>query len=305
MSTRHSLDVLFLTNFSDYCFRSIPAVARMADALKVRLTVMHVYDPASSSHEEAEEQVNGFFPDADQYAACNRIAVPGRLLEAVQRHCYAWPVNFLVAPASDSIGLPRIGGPSVRSRLIRECGVPLWTIGRHVSPRRLTQPVRNVACWLDFYSRQTSHLAFAMEYANKTGARLHLLRGIPEIDEGTLGSVADRRAIHPRSATEEILGLCASSPVRPEVHVASGTGRAARARMLRECDADLVFLRNEESALAEWMGFSLHLDQQRPCPAVYVGDHLETPVWSLEPGGAHRTGVFSAGFGGRGRSAVA
>lgn len=302
---RHPLDILFLTDYSEYCFRSIPAIVRMAEALKVRLTVLNVYDPATSSQASADARVNSFFPDADRYAACHRIAVPGPVIDAVRRHCHAWPVNFMVAPASDVIGFPRIGGPSTRSRLIRECGLPLWTIGRSVTPEILARPVRNVACWLDFYSPQTSHLAFAVEYANKLNARLHLLRGLPEIDEGTLGSVADRRAIHPRSATEEMLRLCASSPVRPEVHVSCGTGRAARARMLRECDADVVFLRNEDSVLAAWMGFGLHLNQSLPCPAVYVGDRMETPVWNLETSAAHRAAnAVSAGFGARGRSAV-
>ena len=45
MSTStHPLDILFLTNFSDHCFRVIPSIAQMADSLPVRLTLMHAYD---------------------------------------------------------------------------------------------------------------------------------------------------------------------------------------------------------------------------------------------------------------------
>src|SRR5262245_15250579 len=121
------LDVLFLTDFSDYCFRSIPAIAQMAGALEIRLTLMHVYNPARCSQAKAEAQIHSFFPEADRYAACHRIAVPGTLMDAVERHLKVWPVNLIVAPASDDIGLPRVGRRCKRSHLIRKNGVPVWT----------------------------------------------------------------------------------------------------------------------------------------------------------------------------------
>lgn len=282
MSTTHPLDVLFLTNFSDYCFRSIPAVAQMAASLKVRLTIMHAYDPSHSSQKDAEAHLHSFFPEADRYAACQRVAVQGPLIPAVQRHLQEWPVNLLIAPASDTVGLPRLGAGSTRSRLVKTCGVPVWTIGRRVQLQSIARPAKNVACWLDFYSPQTEHLAFAMEYARKLGAKLHLLRALPNIDEGMLSVGGQDSALTPATAAEEILRLCSGAVGRPEVHVTSGEGRTSLNRLLRQCNADVVFLGRESSWIAEWMGMGLHLGDGVPCPAVYVGEHLTIPVWSLE-----------------------
>ena len=307
MFNSHSLDILLLVNFSDACFGSIPAIVQIAETLKVRLTMLHVYNPARTRRSDAEAQLDSFFPEAHRYAPCHRIVVPGSLIEAVRRHLKVWPVNLIAAPAADTRGIPRIGHRSTRSRLVKECGVPVWTVGRRVELQRLTQPVRNVACWLDYYSWQTGHLAFSMEYANKLNAKLHLLRALPEIHEGSLILGALRKgALHPGGASKEILALCANAPNRPGVHVSSGEGRPALVRMLRECDADVVFLPGEESSLAEWLGFGLRLGDGIPCSAIYVGDHLSAPVWNLETGAANRAvGALRDGARLRGQLGVA
>jgi hypothetical protein len=293
MMTPHPLDILFLTNFSDSCFRSIPAVAQMADALKVRLTLMHTYNPEKCSQAEADAKVRSFFPEADRYAACQRVSVPGSLRDAVQRHLDVWPVNLIVAPASDPIGFPRLH--SLRARLVQLCGVPMWTIGRRIDVPKLLNPVRNVACWLDFHSPQTNHLAYAAEYANKAGAQLHLLRALPPITEGSLAPVAHQnRALTPDLAIDEIVRLCEGSAVRPQVRVATGDGRRTLSRMLRDCDADMVFLPNEESFLAKWLSLSLRVADHIPCAAVYVPERPTVPVWNLERGPASTISIGAA-----------
>jgi nucleotide-binding universal stress UspA family protein len=286
MSSTHPLDILFLTNFSDYCFRSIPAVSQMAASLKVRLTLLHAYDAERCSKSEAEAQLRGFFAEADRYAACQRITVAGDLLTAVQRHQREWPVNLIVAPASDTVGLPRFGAGSTRARLIRSSGVPVWTIGRKVQLDALWRAPKNVACWLDLHSTQTEHLAFAMEYARKTGAKLHLLRALPPVDEGLLHHGAINRPLMPQNSAEEMLRLCAKAPGTPEVHVGVGENRAALKRLLRQCSADVLFIDREDSRVAEWMGLGLGIGDAVPCPTIYVGPRPAVPVWNLETVGA-------------------
>ena len=284
MLTPRSLDILFLTNFSDNCAHSIPAIARMAEALKVRLTVMHVYDPACCTQSDAEAQLSLFFPDIGHYASCHRIALPGPLLDVVRSYLEVWPVNLIVAPASDPMGFRGIGRRSTRSRLVKECGVPIWTIGRRVQTERLYRPVQNVACWLDFHSSETDHLAFAMEYAGKLKAKLHLLRALPEIHEGSLiyGAANQGKMLFPSGASDEILRLCSNSPIRPEVHVSSSQDHFTLASMLQDCEADVVFLRNEESSLVEWLGRGLRLGDNLPCSAIYISDRVKSPVWNLK-----------------------
>lgn len=285
----HSLDALFLTNFSDYCYRAIPAIAQMADSLHMRLTILNVYDPAKTSDKKAESQVNSFFPEADRYSHCRRIAVRGTLVEAVRRHVSLWPTNLLIVPASDPIGLPRPGDRSLRARLLEECGTPVWTVGRRIDWPKLSQPVQNVACWLDFHESETNHLAFAVDYAKKMNATLHLLRGLPDISEGSLRPPMDQgKALTPEKAVGEILRLCKDSSIRPQVHVAFGQGWRAMARLLRQCDANVVFVRSQETFFSKWLGWGSPMASDLPCPSVYVGDRLSVPTWNLQRAGDRR-----------------
>jgi hypothetical protein len=285
------LDVLYLTNFSDYCFRTIPAVAQLADTIKIRLTVLHAYDPARETQSSAAEKVHSFFPEADRYLACNRLAAPGRMVDVALQHLQGWPVDLIVAPASDAVGFPRLGARSNRSRLIEQSGVPVWTFGRGITLTKLQQPVRNVACWLDYHSGKTGHLGYALEYASKMGAKLHLLSALPAIDEGmlSLGTRIDEgKPLAPEAAAAKILGLCTGFPIVPEVHVARSSGRSTLAQMLKGCDADTVFLHHQGSMLAEWLGLGLRSIDPLPCPSICTGDKVRGPVWNLEPGQAMR-----------------
>lgn len=287
MSYPHPLDILFLTNFSDYCYRAIPAIAQLADAFHTRLTLMHVFDPRRTTQEKAAQTLDSFFPEADRYPFCRRLAVPGPLLAAVKRHVEMWPVNLIAAPASDPIGLPRIGERSLRARIIEECGVPVWTIGRRVRPDRLLQPIKNVACWLDFYAPRQDHLNFAIELAHKLRATLHLVRTLPPIHEGSVvhASHADR-ALHPASAAEEILRMCAGAPLVPRIHVNWGEGRRSAAQLVADCEADLLVLRGDGFQFSRWVGLGVGWGDSVSCPAIYIGSQLTIPVWNLEPGPA-------------------
>jgi hypothetical protein len=302
MSYPHPLDILFLTNFSDYCYRAIPAIAQLADAFHTRLTLMHVFDPRRTSQEKAAQALESFFPEADRYPFCRRLAVPGPLLEAVKRHVEMWPVNLIAAPASDPIGLPRIGEQSLRARIIEECGVPVWSLGRRVRPDRLLQPVKNVACWLDFHAHKQDHLPFAIEFAHKLGATLHLLRTLPPVHEGSVvhASHADR-ALHPAGSAEEILRMCVDAPLLPRIHVGWGEGRRAALRMLAECEADVLFLRSEGFRLSRWLGLGLGWGDAVSCPAIHIGGRLTVPVWNLEPGPAGLAAIPPAAQSGRAR----
>ncbi len=52
--------------------------------------------------------------------------------------------------------------------------------------------------------------------------------------------------------------------------------------MLRECDADVVFLGDEMLSVTEWIGGGLRLGDYVPCPAVYIGERSGVPVWNLD-----------------------
>ena len=48
------LEVVFLTNFSDTCFRVIPSIAQMVDDLSIHLTILHSFEPGKRNRSEAE-----------------------------------------------------------------------------------------------------------------------------------------------------------------------------------------------------------------------------------------------------------
>lgn len=276
------LEILLLTNFSDYCFRVIPALAQLADEVPVSLTMLHTYDPRCSSGRQAREALDSFFPEADRYASCRRVVAAGALLGAVQRQISVDRAHLIVAPSSDPIGMPRIGDRSLRAQLIEASGVPLWTMGRGVSAETLARPVRQLACWLDFRDDHCRHLPYAIAMAERLGATLHLLHGLPPIDEGLLApSGRADRALHPDRARDEIARLAAGTSAQVEIHVAQGDGHGTLKRLLRECRADLVFLRNDEGLVSRWfgLGLGLRLGDGAPCPAVYISDRPTVPVW--------------------------
>ena len=284
--TRHPLEILLLTNFSDYCFRVIPAIAQLAEAMPVGLTLLHAYNPARTSARQARESLDSYFPEADRYASCRRVAVPGPLVPAVQRQLRVDPAHLIVAPASDPIGLPRFGDRSLRAQLVDACGIPVWTMGRGVARPVLQRPIKHVACWLDFRTERFRHLPYAIAFAERFGATLHLLHGLPAIDEGLLMPPGHpERPLDPGRAREEIAQLTAGAPVDIEIHVTQGEGRRTLTRLLRECQADVVFLRNQEGAVSRWLGLGvgLRLGDSAPCPSIYLSDHPAIPVWQLQP----------------------
>src|SRR5215475_13894553 len=129
MQNSRPLEIVFLTNFADYSYRCIPAVAQMADDFAVRLTIVHALcgGPDPSNEAEACAQLESFFPEADLYGECRRVLMHGHPIEVIQRLGETQPVDLVIAPAADPLGLPRIGHKSLRARLMRQCGVPVWT----------------------------------------------------------------------------------------------------------------------------------------------------------------------------------
>jgi hypothetical protein len=291
-------EILFLTNFSDYCYQVIPSIAQLVDHVSARLTLMHVYDPTCTTAAQAAEPLRSFFPEADRYRACSRVVVAGPVVEAVTRHVAERPVHLIVAPASDPIGIPRLCDRSLRAQLIDACGVPLWTMGRGMQPGRLPQPVKHVACWLDFHADRHRHLAYASEYARCLGAKLHVLRGLPGVDEGLLMPPGHPdRALHPQRAAEELAAMCERTSIEADIHVAHGDGRRTMIQLLEQCDADLVFLRSEERLVSRWLGLGvgLRLGDRTPCPSIHISDRPRVPAWRLEPVRRPRTHVAVRG----------
>lgn len=274
-------DVVFLTNFSDACFRAIPALAQLADDVDLRLTLLHAAGGDAARQRTREADIRSFFAEADHYASCRRLVADAGPIEALRRLQGESPIDLVVAPAGDPLGFPRIGHNSLRSRLIREIGVPLWTCGTGVPARRLARPTRNVVCALDVERPGVAHVRLASEYANRVGATLHLVQVVPDIDESSVllgyaewSSDKALRAVKAAGAQDRL----ASGP-----HV---TDRHGLPRTLKQCDADIAFLDGEPWLTRQWLArrVSPILDGL-PCPAICADSQRKDLTWHLNPGG--------------------
>jgi hypothetical protein len=271
------LEVVFLTSFSDFCYRSIPAIAQMADDFAMRLTIMHTTSSPTPSVED-RMKVESFFPEADAYAYCRRMTVQGDPVDALRRLSLKLPVDLVIAPASDPLGLPRFWHQSLRARLLRELQIPLWTMDRHTKPDKLRKPPRRVGCWIDFHPRWTRHIAFASEYARAVGAELHILHALPEVTDGmvpmrdqplTANAVAD--------AVRQVIGRSAVT----QMHLSENDSRGTRKRLVEKSEVDLVFVADTKPQMPFWLAPNPRLMNECACPVVYVPVDTMVPVWSL------------------------
>ncbi len=281
MTWPRPLNVVFMTNFSDACFRATPSVAQLADDVAIRLTILHVYDPRTQEKHEAQAHVRGFFPEADHYQGTERLAMPGNPVAAVSKLSHRQSIDLVVSPASDPLGLPRLGHRSLRGRVLHECGVPVWSLGRRVDVSKLSRPVRNVACWMEFGSAETTHLALATEYARTVGARLHLLHALPEINEGMILPYAAEQPLHPDGVRDAFHQMMCNTPVKTEIHVQTGGGSRACAALTKACDADLLFTHIPEGPFTNWIRSEFSAVDRCPCPSISVGPSMERHAWKL------------------------
>lgn len=278
MLDQRPLDVVFLTNFSDYCYRSIPAIAQMADDFHMRLTIVNTTRQRHPTDED-RARLTSFFPEADSYPMCRRFTMKGDPVDAVKRLSMVDPVDLLIAPASDPLGLPRFWHASLRTRLLRELGVPLWTIDRRTQPSRLHRAPRRVGCWIDSHGGSTGHLAFAAQYASATGAELHVLHALPEIAEGAM--LVHDQPLHRNAIVDAVTRAVGALPVPTRVHVADNDRTSTRTRLMERIGLDVVFAADADPRLPSWLAPQPAFTNACLCPVVYVPVETAVPLWRL------------------------
>jgi nucleotide-binding universal stress UspA family protein len=265
-------DVLFLTNFSDACFRATRAVAQMADEVDGRLTILYARDPERESKQSTVEKLYGFFPEADHFRGTRRIVAEGDLLTAVAKES-SRGLDYVIAPVPIRFGLPRVAHQSTRANVLLKHQTQVWTTGRNTVPVKLGAPARNVACWLDAPSGDNHHVRRACDYAAEVGARLHLLHVIPTMDEGTI-----TESPMPLNETE-VMNLVpyVARRLHTEIHVEPGEDRQTLVKMLRACDADVLFLNERQSVQRRLFGIAMSgIVQLAPCPTISVAPRMRS-----------------------------
>lgn len=272
-------EVLFLTNFSTLCFRAIPALAQMSDEIDMRLTILHA-SGGETDLRPLETNLRNFFPEADHFSQCRRVLERGTAYDAVRRLRGEQPVDLVVAPAGDPLGLPRLGHQSLRTRLMRETGTPLWTSGQGADVRRLVRPTRSVACVLEDGRSGRAHLRLAAEYAERLGASLHIVHLLPYLfDEGSLLMLAYADPFDAEHAVRSVRQQDGAMTMVPEVHAVTTSGLQD---LLRQLEADIVFLEGPRWTARRWLRLRLSPEvDELPCPAVCVDAGRDDLRWAL------------------------
>ena len=278
MLETRTLEVVFLTNFTDFCYRSIPAIAQMADDFSMRLTIVYTTLDRTPSIED-RTKLESFFPEADAYPRCRRMVMKGDPVDAVKRLGMVHPVDLLIAPAADPLGLPRFWHPSLRARLMRETRVPLWTIDRRTDPAKLRKVPQRVGCWIDFHRGWMNHIAFAREYAGAMGAEFHILHALPEMSDGML--VHDERPLTRAGVVDLVTRTIAPLAVPTHFHVADNDGRRTRTKLIAETGMDVVFAAEPRPLLPSWLTPKPRLMNECVCPVVHVPVGTQVPAWRM------------------------
>jgi hypothetical protein len=277
METR-ALEIVFLTNYTDFCYRTIPAIAQMADDFAMRLTIVHATMNRTPSVED-RIKLESFFPEADTYPRLRRMALKGDPVDAVKRLSMMHPVDLVIAPASDPLGLPRFWHKSLRARLLREARIPLWTMDRRTPAAKLLKAPRRVGCWIDFHRGWTGHVAFAREYAGAVGAELHVLHALPEICDGTVAG--EDQPLSKAGVIDAVTRAIGPAGAPAHFHVAESDGRGTRMKLLENAGVDVVFSGAVDPRLPAWLAPKPRLMNECICPVVHVPVDTPVPVWQM------------------------
>lgn len=287
------LNLLFASNFSNSCFRALRAVAQLADVFDTRLTVAHSTQATAPRHDS-----RSFLAETARLENSRNVTLDGAPLAALTALSRQEHFDLILAPGADRLGLPRPFHRSLRAGLLSAAAAPVWTTGRHLEEAHFRRPIRTVAVALDGWDSNMQHLHLASTFADRVGARLHLLTAVPAVHEGTLLSQAVvPQPLHPDRAIARIEQLLAGWHRMPEVDVAIGSAGREIPRMAARCAADLLFLSQAQSTSGlVFPGISRPVNNA-PCAVVSVPAALPGAFrWSFQtpaaaPAAAHLEAV--------------
>jgi len=256
-------NVLFLTNFSESCFRAIPTLSEWMDREEGQLTILHVHGPGRKDEADARQRMRSFFAEADRYTKCERVLLTGVPSRVVLDYCRQEKPQMVFAPASHLSGMPRFRHKSMRVALLRHARVRIWTRGRNgngSTPRRAPE---NIVYVITGHADWMQEAQLAARVAVRHRARLHLIHLTPiqDIHDGTLAT--EIGIGQPNVSTTALLKLIASLPVPPVIHSSTGNEVHELPRLLNECNADMVFLGERHAVRRGVLGASMNPDLEK------------------------------------------
>lgn len=280
------LKILFVTNFSDACFRTGRAIAQLADTCTVDLTVAYVAKPGAGAGKQKE--LNSFLAELDDYDSCYRVITEAsEPLEGILGLCERNSFDLIVAPASDQLGVQSLFTQSLRARILKRSDTPLWTMGSHANHAGFKHAIRTVACLVDLKEGADPNLPLAVAFASQIGARLHILHVIPTVHEGMLAGAMDSvEPLAPAAALERIQSAFAGYAC-PDIEIAIGDVTKELPRLLNRCEADVAFIGSGQALTWNWAPRLSRAIDKLPCPVICLGGGSgQFKLWSFQTAAA-------------------
>lgn len=283
---KKGLNILFLTNFDEASYQAIPAVAHLLAEIRSTLTILHVYKN-DSERDEAEQNVQSFFAEAEHYPGCRRLALQGQVEEVAESYCKNAGIDLVVAPSVRRLEIPRPFRTSTRSGLLDQIPAPLWTMTARVNSKIPYGPIKHVGCYVNFSNGNLSHVHAAVQMARHLRAKLQVLCVTPTINEGTMLTALDANPpVHGKVAEQRLTQLINSLSPDAGIFVETGDEGTEVPYLAKKSKCDILFL-GEGHALTKLLTGHLRLKRyisRLPCPAVcFDGASATGARWMIEP----------------------
>lgn len=252
-------NILFPVDFSQSCIAMAPYVKRAAALVGAKVSLIHVFDPASyngfelylrraqeitEEHEGiARERLNAFLADEFPAATSARIVIAGdaakRIAETARKG-----FDLIIMPTHAGVFRRMLLG-SVTAKVLNDADCPVLT-SRHaetIAPHPLDH--REWLCAIGLGENSERVLRYAHEQTTQIKAKLTIIHAIQSEDEKTPIQLDLQERLYARErekALEEISALQKKVGSQALVRIAVGNVKAALLEAARQSDADVLMI---------------------------------------------------------------
>lgn len=252
-------NILFPVDFSPACVAMAPYVERAAAIYGAKVSLIHVFDPASyngfelyvrqpreifAEHEHvARESLDSFLKDELPVAKHGRILVQGDAATEIARIANAG-FDLIVMPTHAGTFRQMLIG-STTAKVLHDADCPVLT-SRHaetIAPRKIEH--REWICAVDLSPDSERVLRFANQVALEALGKLHIIHAIqggdPELPK-QLHLDGQAYSVESGTARRRIADLQKRVGSEAPVHIVVGSVKAALLEAVRRYDADVLMI---------------------------------------------------------------
>jgi nucleotide-binding universal stress UspA family protein len=282
-------NILFPVDFSQSSFAMAPYVKRAAILAGAKVSLIHVFDPASHSGFElylravpeiaaehqniARERLDSFLPDEFPLAECPRILVAGDAATQIA-HAAGNSFDLIIMPTHSGFFRRMLLG-STTAKVLNDADCPVLTSmhAETIAPRPLEH--REWLCAVGLGHDSERVLRFAHQASKQARANMAIIHAIQSegavlparLDLEEQVQSAERKEAHQRLADlQKRVGADVS------VHIAVGTAKEALLEAARRTDADVLIIgRSPQSgALGRLRDLTYTMVRDSPFPVLSV-----------------------------------